>query len=489
MAFSDSGWATAAALLFGGMPGYSALDKYRSGQREQTRADNFLLRDYPEAFGMVGGDAVPGDLARGNNALGAGLLGLDEPPGLLKLPPMRMEQTQFDPTTGRASTPASEPDMASAFEMLSRRSGPREAQPQNMDELVAGATPTEFDYNSKVLGRDAMDAMTDPMTRRLIEDSPSFRREMMGNIETQVASNLAPKDYSKSSDIFNDLVNMGFDPRDESFKELYSNATAKPDKDATPSALKKYIDERNDLVLNNPNSPYLPVYEQAIAKTAETSGIDIQTNPDGTFSFSTSGRGLPNLQAPTRSKIEGSVLQARDGLNNMYSVARRYKPEFQTIGGKFRGLWGSARDTMGLDISPEDRQYLTDFTSYRVDAFKQLNEYLNSISGAAISPDEAKRLMQGMPNPGTNPFNGQSPIEFEAAFSTVLESLERANQRYSYAMRTGKNPMSIPLSSVPALIQRRGEEITADLKRQNPGMSAIDLQSLATEALAKEFCM
>lgn len=184
---------------------------------------------------------------------------------------------------------------------------------------------------------------------------------------------------------------------------------------------------------------------------APTKGITTRTLPDGTVETIIGGSGGGMTQT-TQNKVGEKQFNAAELGSRLSGVMADFKPEYQTLYGKAvntKRSWQAWLDPNSL--SPGDKQGLTDFAQYRSKAFGNLSQYLNDLSGAAISPAEFGRLSQAMPNPGTGLFDGDDPVTFKSKLETVASEAQRALARYQFYQQTGSIPASldeIPLNDV-----------------------------------------
>ena len=118
-----------------------------------------------------------------------------------------------------------------------------------------------------------------------------------------------------------------------------------------------------------------------------------------------------------------------------------------------------------------------------------MSRLLNEVSGAAVSPDEYKRISATMPNSGTGTFDGDSPIEFKAKMDDVLGTVKNANMRYNYALANGLNPTStgISLGDIPSLFEKRAILIEGEVSREMVGAAEEDIEAETRKRLSKEF--
>ena len=122
-----------------------------------------------------------------------------------------------------------------------------------------------------------------------------------------------------------------------------------------------------------------------------------------------------------------------------------------------------------------------------------MNEYIKSITGAAMSEPEAQRILRGMPNPGQGLFDGDSPTEFKAKLDDAMKQTRLALARYEYIKRNGigltdrAGNAVIPLERMPEIMNQRGRALEEQLRKANPRVTPQELQNSVRGILAKEF--
>ena len=216
-----------------------------------------------------------------------------------------------------------------------------------------------------------------------------------------------------------------------------------------PAALKAYRDAQagpeaaegpasyttNDGVwIRDPNAP--GGYRNA-GPPKQSGGLQMELDENGRLvGFSMGGGGMTNT---SRSKVEEKALNAQGMLSRLDQIRDSFDPKFQTWGGKVRIAAIQAKASSGLDVSSDEQKQLEDVARFKVAAFNNMNRVLNELSGAAISPQEAERLKQELPNPGTGLFDGDDPITFKAKMDAVDNQIREAIRLYDTQLQRGEN--------------------------------------------------
>lgn len=216
-------------------------------------------------------------------------------------------------------------------------------------------------------------------------------------------------------------------------------------------------------------------------------GMEVQT-PDGTIVRMGGEPGGSGLQKPTQNKVEEAYLNTTERMARVNRIRDSFRPEFLQIGNRWGNLATAWKEKAGFDASPQERQSLAEFSEFRSRAANDLNQTLKEMSGAAVTPQEAERLLKVIPNPGTGLFDGDSPTEFKAKMDDVFTDLRRAEARLNYIRRNGfdlSRMKDIPLDQVPRLINERAGQIELELGSQ--GITGEQLQIEVRRRLAEEF--
>lgn len=244
-----------------------------------------------------------------------------------------------------------------------------------------------------------------------------------------------------------------------------------------------------------PGGPYDPAY---LKTKAQAEYIQRPTSRGPSMSFydhegnliAAVGDNLPPgaITQATKSKAQGNIMAFDDGLARLRSINDSFKPEYQTLGGKWTALVSSAKEKAGIPLDPEDQAYLRDFSAYKRNAVEAANLTIKDITGAAMSKDEAERLMEGMPVAGTGLLDGDGPTKFKSKLDAMYKSISAARARYAYTLSKGipleKAP---PLESMNGIINRRGGEIEKELRAMYPKASNDDIRARVKGRLSQEF--
>lgn len=246
---------------------------------------------------------------------------------------------------------------------------------------------------------------------------------------------------------------------------------------AAPTELARLTAERDALPAGDPRRAH---YDRVLSNyKAGRGGVEIN-------SPLVAGPMTPSK--PTANKIQEDLIGATRNLMQLDTIQSQFKPEFQRFGDKVGFAALKLKDsTTGLTV--KEKKDLGDYSTYRRNAFNTLNDYIKSVTGAAMSEAEAVRIRKSMPDPGDGIFDGDSPTEFEAKMKSAITQSKMAVARLSYMNRRGmslgdgKGDFPIPLDSMPKLMNDRGREIEEQMKGtiSGPALKAAVRRQLAIE--------
>lgn len=212
------------------------------------------------------------------------------------------------------------------------------------------------------------------------------------------------------------------------------------------------------------------------------------TMPDGTVvSMGGKGGGVAarELKPPVTTKLQESIVTATDQLDRLNSIGQSLDPQFLEVPGRIKGGALKIKDLAGGmlgDMTPQEKDYLTKFSTFKAEAAKNLSSILNQLSGAAISPAEGERLKKGIPN------DEDSPTEFFAKYKSAVKDQSRAVMRANWALKNGIGVKSVdqlsrvmPLETIDQVYAQRANEIWQEMG------GAPEAKALAVQKANQEF--
>lgn len=250
---------------------------------------------------------------------------------------------------------------------------------------------------------------------------------------------------------------------------------------APQTELARLQNERAAIAAANPNDPRLAQYDKVLANYKAGKGdtnVTVNTGP------MTPGKTAAN-------KVDEDMLSITRNLMQLEAISSQFKPEFQRYMDRGTMMALSIKEKAGQKLTPKEEKDLSEFAAYKRNSTNAMNEYIKSITGAAMTIAEAERLLKGLPNPGSGLFDGDSPTEFKAKQDDAIRQTKMAIARLAYIKRNGMsledgkgNPI-IPLDMMPQIMNQRGAELEKELAR--PGVSKADVQKAVRRQLAVEF--
>lgn len=195
----------------------------------------------------------------------------------------------------------------------------------------------------------------------------------------------------------------------------------------------------------------------------KNSGISF-TSPDGT-TVQIGGDGVPQyggvgLTKPNQNKIQEAFINAQGNAYALREQLAKYRPEFSTFAGKAKAGIANAKEMVGLENAPQQQQFLSDFTSWKSDTSRLLSQYLNQLSGAAISPAEEARLKSGFPNAD------DGPTEYQAKAQSTMRNFALVQARAAYLLSNPAQALdSVSLESMSNIIAGEANRLAQSFER------------------------
>jgi hypothetical protein len=230
-------------------------------------------------------------------------------------------------------------------------------------------------------------------------------------------------------------------------------------------------------------------------KNLRAAGIDPKS-PEGRAAILKQGQTsvTVNNNAPltkaNQTKVQDRVIKDTEILASLDNVSRDFKPEFQKLGTRFDNLVTSIKSKAGLKVSPEDRKQLQQFSRFKSRSINIINQRLNDLSGAAVSPQEATRIKKGLPDPGEGLFDGDDPISFKSKMDTAMLDFRRAIARRNWVLRQGtadKPWEAFGLREMDSIMSKREVEIRQQVTTENPNMQPDLVDAQIATILSQEF--
>lgn len=210
---------------------------------------------------------------------------------------------------------------------------------------------------------------------------------------------------------------------------------------------------------------------------------------EGNLLVDTSGR---ELAKPTVTKLEKTIVESKETVARTEAMLEKFEPEFLTIGGKLKSEFYNLKDKIKGDLPPDEAEYIGRFAEFTQESTAGINQYIQQMTGAAVSAQEAVRLRKAMPDPGDSVLSGDGPKKFISKAKNVIRSLKLAEARAKILREKGfdVNPENIaqreqeyPYKRVVKMLETRADEIGLELEADNPGMPLGEIDRMVTERL------
>lgn len=220
------------------------------------------------------------------------------------------------------------------------------------------------------------------------------------------------------------------------------------------------------------------------------SGEQITVGPDGEVRIT---RGpVPTNSRSTQKVIDEQLLTVGDTLQATRSMLRDYDAKYHQVGTRLRNAFTTLKDKAGIDISAYDKAELEDFTRYKAGVSQQQAQIIKSLSGAAVTATEEKRLNSFLVNAGTGIFDGDSPVQAEQKLQSFLEQNELIQARYAYLSAQGLSAdeetlEKYPIDQMQPIMQQRFDILLDAFTRMYPQMPAEEVRKKARDELGREF--
>ena len=185
---------------------------------------------------------------------------------------------------------------------------------------------------------------------------------------------------------------------------------------------------------NSPTGTSFVTQTEAVGRPGKPpTGLEI-TTPGGT-TIRTRVRGTGGLQKPTLNKLEADLNNTQAELQRVTQfVSQSFRPEFLTLPTQLFVEGAAGLERLGIETSPEARQQIADFATFKSDVLDNINVAINRLSGAAVSAEEAKRLRASLPD------LKDDPVTFQAKLRRTIRRLQAAETRLLAARDQGFKP-------------------------------------------------
>lgn len=216
--------------------------------------------------------------------------------------------------------------------------------------------------------------------------------------------------------------------------------------------------------------------------------------------------GVPQTEytKKTQGSIEDKLHASSSKMQRMSKLIQNFSPELLDRTNKLKAELNNQLEAWNLkDLSGKEKQELAKITTYAQDAIENINATIQEISGAEMSEKEANRLRLQEPDMGEHWWKGDGPTKFKTKLLNTYQKTQKAIARYHYIVNNGfeidvnsegdatvfrgRSGKPIDLDDMPALINKRAQEIEAEIRANNTGLTVDLLEQQTEQRLAEEF--
>jgi len=144
-----------------------------------------------------------------------------------------------------------------------------------------------------------------------------------------------------------------------------------------------------------------------------------------------------DLTPKTLNTVQDKLLTTGDAIQRLRNIRGSMKEEFFNVWKRAGFGIDAIREMVGGELSADDVKALEEFTTFQTETFENFNLYVKSITGAAMSNQEAARIEQAMPVSGKGIKPKMSFTQFTAALQRVENMTTDTQIRYKLMQDQG----------------------------------------------------
>ena len=161
--------------------------------------------------------------------------------------------------------------------------------------------------------------------------------------------------------------------------------------------------------------------------------------------------------------LQAILLNAGDRRMRYNQIDATFDPKFLTVPYRTEQAWTSLKEKF-VELPEEQKDELRRFANWKQNSVNNLSLTIKELTGAAMGVEEAKRIIAGLPNPGTGLTDGDSPTEFKAKLDQTMQQMKLVEARTTYLLKNGLTLDKVPLEKMPSIINERGKQIATQYK-------------------------
>ncbi len=176
-----------------------------------------------------------------------------------------------------------------------------------------------------------------------------------------------------------------------------------------------------------------PRYIPELVKLTTKGGYKVEVGADGGVVFTSGvvGAGAVPVSKSIASKLQGKQADNMAAIAGMNYSVKKLDKNYLTIPSRLKAFVAEGKELAGMKLDEKDQKWLQDYSNFKGSSLLSLSLFLNALSGAAISPQEAKRLEGAYPNPK------DSYSVFMGKYNSVKDMLLLRNRIYNDLVREG----------------------------------------------------
>ena len=144
-----------------------------------------------------------------------------------------------------------------------------------------------------------------------------------------------------------------------------------------------------------------------------------------------------DITPSTKTSIEKTLLTTGDAINRLRNIRNSVKEDYFKLWTRAGFKLDKIKSILGDKPSPKDAEAMKAFQEFQSETFENFNLYVKSITGAAMSNQEAQRIEKAMPVSGEGVWPKQSYEQFVASLSRVERMLADTQIRYKVMIDKG----------------------------------------------------
>jgi hypothetical protein len=161
--------------------------------------------------------------------------------------------------------------------------------------------------------------------------------------------------------------------------------------------------------------------------------------------------------------LQATLLTAGDRRMRYNQIDATFDSKFLTVPYRTEQAWTSLKEKF-VELPEEQKDELRRFANWKQNSVNNLSLTIKELTGAAMGVEEAKRIIAGLPNPGTGLTDGDSPTEFKAKLDQTMQQMKLVEARTTYLLKNGLTLDKVPLEKMPSIINERGKQIATQYK-------------------------